>query len=90
MLQYFSVHGYGTYKDSKKRLYLQEGYFKNSELNSILCANCVSSDGGLFSKFCLILWLRAAWPGGRFPATLNFSATVRSFIGQSTFLSKGQ
>ena len=28
--------------------------------------------------------------GGRLPATLNFSATVRGFIGQTTFLSKGQ
>ena len=60
LLQYSSTHGCGTYK-VKKKLCLQEGYFKDNEHNNILCGNHVSSDGRHFSKFRLILWLQAAW-----------------------------
>jgi len=64
MLQYSSMPRYETYKILKKKedLYLQEAYFKNNEHNNILCGSHVSSDGGHFSKFRLILWLQASWP----------------------------
>jgi hypothetical protein len=61
MLQYSSMHGYVTYKVKKKVYIYKKGTSRTMNITT-LCGNQVSSDGGHFSKFRLILWLQAAWP----------------------------